>query len=161
MLVAVLALVGMVAVIATVLLAMTMTASRVSGRVKENGTVVSQADSALESTLAAMRTDPAAAQSDCHGGVTLGSHPNAYIYPGGASVGDPGSVIVACETTGAFTAVRDVTLRAYLGSPERLAGVARAKITDVIGGQVRPGIEVVVCDWQLGSAVRSDTAACP
>ena len=160
MLIAVLALVGLVAIIGTALVAMTITATRVSAQSTRETARVMQSDAALESIVSTLRRNPSAAQTDCYDSATLGSHPKSYMYPSGASVGEEGSVIVSCETTGTFSAVRDITLRAYTGSPEKLAGVARVQITDMIGSEVRPGINLVVCDWQLGSAVRTSAAPC-
>lgn len=160
MLIATLALIALVAILGTVLLGMTFTATRTSSTFRDTDLSINHADAALESTLSTLRRDPDAAGEDCYGATTVGSHPAAYVFPDGATAGQPGAVVVTCETVAPIGDARDITLRAYTGSPERLTGVARVHIVDRVGVEERPGLELVVCDWQLGQTVSNAPVAC-
>ncbi|MHB1139450.1 MAG: hypothetical protein ACYC2O_10875, partial [Microthrixaceae bacterium] len=130
MLITTLGLLALVAIMGTVLLGMTFTATRTSSTFRDTDLSINQADAAIESTLSTLRRDPDAAGEDCHGATTIGSHATAYLFPEGATAGQRGSVVVECETTGPIGDRRDITLRAYTGSPEVLTGVARVDIVD-------------------------------
>jgi Tfp pilus assembly protein PilX len=160
MLIATLALIGLVAILGTVLLSMTFTATRSSSEFSDSGAAISQADAAMESVLSRLRRDVDAAGVDCYDSTTVGSHASSYVFPQGATAGQPGAVVVECDTVTPIGDARDITLRAYAGSPEELTGAARVLIVDRVGAEERPGLEVVVCDWQLGAALTSSPAAC-
>lgn len=161
MLVATLVLLGFVSVLAAVILTMTSTATKTAVGYRADALRVTAADNALERVVNELRVERLAAGQDCYGATSNGSgHPTSFLQQVSLPDGTDIDVIVDCETTGALTPVRDVTLTAYVGVDERRLGVARVEITDRVGTESRPGIELVVCDWQLGQNVAGSATAC-
>ena len=160
MLIAVLALVGVIAVLGAVILDMTVTATRTTSSLGNNTAEVSAADSALERVVNALRK-PGAEGQDCHGAGSHGpGHPRSFRHHVSLPDGREFEVTVDCETRGALVPVRDVSLVAFVGDHDTPQGAARVKITDRIGAELRPGIELTVCDWQLGQQVGAELVDC-
>ncbi len=160
MLLATLALLGVIAVLAAVILNMTVTATRTTSKFGDNAAQVSAADSALERVVNTLRK-PGAEGVDCHGAGPNGAgHPQSYLRQISLADGRQFEVTVDCESHGALTPTRDVSLRAFVGDDDRPLGAARVKITDRVGSEIRPGIELTVCDWQLGQQTGSGLVGC-
>ncbi len=161
MLAAVLAMTGLLTVIAVALVGMTITALRISSSAADTLDRTSAADSALDAVIHDLQREPLAAGEDCYGaGDQGGGHTTAYqkviSFPDGESM----TVIVDCTTTAPLTPSRDVTLTAFVAGQTSARGQARIEIIDEIGGESRPGVELRICDWQLGQNVRSTAVAC-
>ena len=160
MLLAVLGLLGVVAVLSAVVLSMTVTATRTTSKFGDNAARVSAADSALERIVNTLRK-PGAEGVDCHGAGPNGAgHPRSYRRQISLADGRQFDVTVDCESHGALTPARDVSLRAFVGDDDRPLGAARVKIADRVGSEVRPGIELTVCDWQLGQQIGTELVGC-
>ena len=161
MLMSVVVVIGLISIIGVVLIGMSLTALRISAAFRDSLDVDSAADSGLEAVVHDLqRTVPAAGQ-DCYGATDLGGgHTKAYqetvSFPDGKTI----QVIIDC-TSAVTSASRDVTLVAFSGGAADPAAKARVVIVDEIGGVSRPGLELRICDWQLGRNVRSTVAACP
>lgn len=162
MLIAVIAMLGVITVLLGVLVTMTGAALRVSDKFADSSTVIGVADSALESTISSMRRDLSGAATECRGATDQGAgHTQAYRRTVTVVTGEDYEVIVDCETDGPLTDERDVLLHAYVqgvgsSGPD---GAARAVIVDRVGGVDRPGVALRICDWQLGQTVTSSTAS--
>ena len=158
----VLAMLALISVIAVALVGMTITALRVSSSFADSLDRTSAADSALDAVIHDLQREPLAAGEDCYGASDLGgAHTKAYqkliAFPGGETM----TVIVDCATTTPLTPSRDVTLTAFVAGQASALAQARIEIVDEIGGESRPGVELRICDWQLGQNLRTTAAACP
>jgi Tfp pilus assembly protein PilX len=165
MLVAVLGMLGVITVLVGVMVAMTGTALRTSEEFADSATIVNAADSALESVISDLRRNRDAALQDCFGATDQGSgHTVAYSKNVAMTAGQDFDVIVDCETNGALTEQRDVTLRAFVqgqaGGSSGPDGASRAVIVDRIGTVDRPGVALRICDWQLGQSVGPELVGC-
>lgn len=163
MLIAVIAMLGVITVLVGAMVAMTSTALRTSEEFADSATIISVADSAMESVIASLRRDRDAALQDCRGATDQGDgHTRAYRRTVTIVTGQDYDVIVDCATTGPLDTQRDVSLRAHVegGSSARPDGASRVVIVDKVGTADRPGVALRVCDWQLGQTVSASLAGC-
>lgn len=161
MLLTVLGMLGLVSLLATVLVGMTITAAAVSAKFRDDLDGNAAAETALERIVHNLQRNALAAGHDCYGSANLGGgHSKAFqetvTFPGGDTV----QVVVDCDTVSPYVPNRDVTLDAYPDGAGDPVARARIEIVDEVGGLSRPGSEVRICDWQVGRNVRSTAQPC-
>lgn len=167
------------------LLTFTLTTRKASVTTSNRSEQLRAADGALESVASRLRMDYFGARASagdppaeaCAYTETTpiaetirGPQSGRYFFLADAVLpnGTTQTVVVTCETIAYQDSHREVELVALTGATATgnsftggtESGSARIQLVDQVGGLDRPGIEMVMCDWQLG---RQDVplAACP
>ena len=135
------------AVVSIALLQLTQTTSRVAEKLPNAMRQVREADSALDSAVNQIRSNPSACTSSI------------------AIAGYPAFDLTCAQTPSADPNRRDLLIK-IKGSPKPL-GQVRVVITDavpspVLGEPATPaiGYQLTVCDWQIGDVVSSSSNTC-
>ncbi len=118
-------------------------------------------DSSLSQVVGQVRLDEDAVNNGCQGPAPASGDASFDRPQERPSQGDLEIEIRCSPEPGSVSpAGRVLNFEAYVGATSpRLMGKARVKYIDMLGSSRKPGVDTLVCDWQLG-ADASELAPC-